>query len=206
MKSILCFGDSNTWGYDPVTKEQFSEEIRWTGLLREKLKDVNIIEDGVCGRTTVYKDKNRPGIIGIESIRNIFVDGNDIDGVVLMLGTNDCKSCFNASPKEIARGINMCLDIILEYVLPHNVLLVSPIHLGEDVWKENFDPEFNETSVAVSKGLKNEYLKIAQKRNLRFIAASDHVQPSTADQEHLSKEGHFELSNVIYNEVIKIMA
>ncbi len=206
MKSILCFGDSNTWGYDPVTKERFSEEIRWTGLLREKLKDVNIIEDGVCGRTTVYKDKNRPGIIGIESIRNIFVDGNDIDGVVLMLGTNDCKSCFNASPKEIAGGINMCLDIILEYVLPQNVLLVSPIHLGEDVWKENFDPEFNETSVAVSKGLKNEYLKIAQKRNLRFIAASDHVQASTADQEHLSKEGHFELSNVIYNEVIKIMA
>lgn len=29
MNAILCFGDSNTWGYDPVTKERYPSEMRW---------------------------------------------------------------------------------------------------------------------------------------------------------------------------------
>ena len=53
MKSILCFGDSNTWGYNPHTKERYSRNERWTGVLRQELGDgYEIIEgwktDRVC--------------------------------------------------------------------------------------------------------------------------------------------------------------
>ena len=45
MKNILAFGDSNTWGLIPGTKERYSNEIRWTGLVQNKLNDTKIIEE-----------------------------------------------------------------------------------------------------------------------------------------------------------------
>ena len=203
MKNILCFGDSNTWGYNPLTKERFSKEIRWTGRLQAMLGDRNyrIMEEGLCGRTTIYEDASRPKRKGIDSILELFERKNSIDGVVLMLGTNDCKTYNNSTSEEIAGGIDQCLEVILNHVPAQNVLLVSPILLGENVWKEEYDPEFNENSVIVSKGLKHAYAKVARRRNVRFLAASDYVIPSKEDQEHLNENGHSKLAEVIYDEL-----
>ena len=55
--NILCFGDSNTWGYRPDRKGRFDENTRWTGLLQQKLgPEYHIIEEGLCGRTTIFQD------------------------------------------------------------------------------------------------------------------------------------------------------
>ncbi|MCR5368684.1 Lysophospholipase L1 [Eubacterium ruminantium] len=206
MKKVLCFGDSNTWGYDPCTKNRFPKEVRWTGILQGKLKyeDTKIIEEGLVGRTTVYEDLRRPGLKGIENIIRIFDGPTDIDAVVLMLGTNDCKTANKTTPKDIARGIDKCLDVILKYVPAEKVLLISPIHLGKNVWKKEFDPEFSEESVRVSKGLKKEYSRIAAKRGVNFLAAADYVSPSSKDQEHLNEAGHSRLANIIYNKLINM--
>ena len=63
MKQILCFGDSNTWGLDGETGKCFSWEERWTGILQEKLadRDIRIVEEGLCGRTTIFEDPLRLG-------------------------------------------------------------------------------------------------------------------------------------------------
>lgn len=203
MKNILCFGDSNTWGYNPLTKERFSKEIRWTGRLQAMLGDKNyrIMEEGLCGRTTIYEDASRPKRKGIDSILELFERKNSIDGVVLMLGTNDCKTYNNSTSDEIAGGIDQCLEVILNHVPAERVLLVSPILLGENVWKEEYDPEFNENSVIISKGLKSAYAKVARRRKVRFLAASDYVIPSKEDQEHLNANGHSRLAEVIYDEL-----
>lgn len=202
MKNILCFGDSNTWGYNPYTKDRFSSEIRWTGKLQDKLKnDANIIEQGLCGRTTIYEDISRPGRKGIDSLQKIFQQYSNIDFVILMLGTNDCKKYYNNSAREIASGVEECLNIILEQVNPENVLLISPITLGKDVWKKEYDPDFNEESVNISKELKNEYKKIALKKNVNFLAASEFADPSVADQEHLDEIGHNNLTEAIYQKL-----
>ncbi|MBQ1326719.1 MAG: arylesterase [Eubacterium sp.] len=206
MNQILCFGDSNTWGYDPITKQRFSTGIRWTGRLRDKLSEQNIkvLEDGLCGRTTVYEDETRPGRKGIDSIREVFNKKNDIDAVVIMLGTNDCKTYNRSSAVSIANGMNDCLDIVLEHVDAKNVLLLSPIHLGKYVWHEGYDIEFCKDSVEVSKGLKEEYKKIAEKRGVNFLSASDYVVPSREDQEHINELGHKVLADVIYKKIIQM--
>lgn len=208
MNNILCFGDSNTWGYNPITKERYPIGIRWTSILQDKLgsDSTKIIEEGLCGRTTIYEDESRPGRKGIDVISDIFESNDSINSVILMLGTNDCKSKNNSSPKKIACGIEQCIDIILKYVSAENVLLISPIHLGENVWKEEFDPEFSKKSVQISKELKSEYIKIAKKRNVRFLAASDYASPSIEDQEHLDEIGHSKLAEGIYNEIIHMNA
>lgn len=203
MKRVLCFGDSNTWGYNPKNGERFPEGIRWTSLLQESFKDqrVEILEEGLCGRTTVFEDAYRKGRKGIEALTKILQSKGKIDEVILMLGTNDCKSCYNNTPDRITEGVAGCLDIILQYVAPENVLLISPIWLGENVWKTEFDPEFDRESVELSKKLKKTYEKMARKRKVQFLAASDYVRPSHVDQEHLNEASHRKLAAVIYDEI-----
>jgi lysophospholipase L1-like esterase len=52
MKRILCYGDSNTWGYDPVSKDRLDRDTRWPRALRVALASgYEIIEEGLGGRT-----------------------------------------------------------------------------------------------------------------------------------------------------------
>lgn len=70
MKQLLCYGDSNTWGLIPGTKERYPWGLRWTSILQEKLgnADVHVIEEGLCGRTTVFEDYYRKGRKGIAKL------------------------------------------------------------------------------------------------------------------------------------------
>lgn len=203
MKNILCFGDSNTWGYNPDTKGRYPWGIRWTSKLQEKLneKNVHIIEQGLCGRTTVFEDATRPNRKGVNTLREIFEQDNNIDSVIIMLGTNDCKTYYGNDENDIVEGLEKCIKLILTHVSSDKVLLVSPIELGEEVWKDEYDPEFNIKSVTVSKKLKSVYKKLAEKYNVNFLAASEYATPSSSDQEHMDEKGHSELAEAIYNSV-----
>ena len=120
-----------------------------------------------------------------------------LDGAVIMLGTNDCKTFYGADPKTIGEGLEKCLDELEKYIEPQNILVISPIRLGEDVGNPEKDPEFNDASVETSRHLKEEYRKIALKRGNRFLAASDYATASSVDDEHLDENGHKELAGAI---------
>ena len=199
MKHILAFGDSNTWGLIPGTKpyERYSEDIRWTGILQKKLPDHKVIEEGLCGRTTIFEDRFRPGRRGIDALEEILADNHPLDLAIIMLGTNDCKSYYNASPWLIGRGIEKCLDVALDYLPPEKILLVSPIRLGEDVWRPEKDPEFGKRSVRYSKELKAVYSEIAARKGVGFMAASDHAEPSPIDGEHMDVASHRKFAEAV---------
>ena len=141
MKQILCFGDSNTWGYDGESGERLPFKVRWTGRLQKAYegKDVRIIEEGLCGRTTVFEDPFRQGRRGTALLPTLLETHHPVDLVVLMLGTNDCKTIFGASAEVIGRGIQCLLDQIQIFAPQADVLLISPIYLGEKVWQEGYD-------------------------------------------------------------------
>lgn len=204
MKQLLCFGDSNTWGLIPKTNERYCWGERWTSILQEKLydKDVRVLEEGLCGRTTVFDDAYRKNRNGLKSLPEILETSYPIDAAVIMLGTNDCKAYYKSNSYNIAKGLGLCVDELLKYILPEKVLIVSPIFLGDAVWKEEFDPEFDAHSVDIAKGLFNEYKKVAETKGTNIISASDFARPSNVDQEHLTKEGHQLLAHAIYNAVI----
>lgn len=204
MKQLLCFGDSNTWGLIPKTNERYSWGERWTGILQEKLydKDVRVLEEGLCGRTTVFDDAYRKNRNGLKSLPEILETSYPIDAAVIMLGTNDCKAYYKSNSYNIAKGLGLCIDELLKYISPEKVLIVSPIFLGDTVWKEEFDPEFDSHSVDIAKGLFHEYKKVAQTKGTNIISASDFAKPSDVDQEHLTKEGHQLLAHAIYNAIL----
>lgn len=199
MKQLLCYGDSNTWGLIPGTKERYPWGIRWTSILQEKLgsSDVHVIEEGLCGRTTVFEDFYRKGRKGLATLPLILESQYPVDAAILMLGTNDCKAYYHNSPYIIAKGVSQCVDELLRYIEPEKILIISPIHLGKDVWEEQFDPEFSQKSVDISIGLKEEYQKIAKQKQVHFLAASDFVNPSDDDREHMDEKGHAFLAEQI---------
>lgn len=206
MKEILCFGDSNTYGLIPKEKGRYSREVRWTGLIEKELyeKGYRIIEEGLCGRTTVFEDELRANRKGCDMLPPLLESHGPVNMVVLMLGTNDCKSYYHASAEVIGLGIERLIAQIKHYSSEIKILLVSPILLGEQVWKENFDPEFDENSVTTSKQLKTVYAKIANRQNIAFMAASDYAYASDQDQEHLSEEGHRRLAQALLTKIKSI--
>ncbi len=202
LKQLLCFGDSNTWGLIPNTKERYSWGVRWTSILQQKLQNVRVLEEGLCGRTTIFDDAYRKNRNGLESLPEILESSYPLDAAIIMLGTNDCKSYYNSNSFKIAKGLGLCIDELSKYISPEKILVVSPIFLGENVWKEEYDPEFDTRSVETAKKLYSEYKKVALEKGTNIISAADYVQPSEADQEHLTAQGHKILANAILNAVL----
>lgn len=200
MKKIVCFGDSNTYGYIPGGDGRYGKKERWTGLLNEQLHPhgYSVIEEGLCGRTTIFEDELRPGRRGADQLKLIVQRHQPIHSLIIMLGTNDCKSTYKTTATSIGEGIEVLLRQIREIDRTIQIVLISPIFLGDDVWMSQFDPEFSMESVQISRQLKQVYEKIAKEYGCVFMAASDYVTPSSVDQEHMDIEGHRVFADRIY--------
>ena len=200
MKQVIAFGDSNTWGLNPVLKNRYPEDARWTGILRRRLSHTGFLlaEEGLCGRTTVFEDPRRSGLNGMKGAARVLDRNPGATDAIIMLGTNDCKKAFRATAEEIGAGLERVLDEFERRISPERILVISPVILGENVWKPEKDPEFDRRSVAVSAGLKAVYGQIAQHRGHLFLAASDYVSPSAYDDEHLNAEGHEILADAVW--------
>lgn len=196
MKRILCFGDSNTYGYKPDGSGRYDETIRWTGRLQEGLgKEYRIIEEGLCGRTTVFEDALRKNRNGSQALPMLLETHSPLDVVIIMLGTNDCKTRYKASAAVIGKGMEQLIRQVKETAGEQTKLLVvSPILLGKGVGEEGFDGEFDETSEKTALQLRKEYEMIAGRHDCGFLAASDYALPSEVDREHLDEEGHKQLA------------
>ena len=204
--NILCFGDSNTYGYCPDGSGRFDADTRWTGLLQKKLgTNDRIIEEGLCGRTTVFSDELREGRRGLDTIGILLESHAPVDLLILMLGTNDCKTVYGATAGIIGKGVETLLEQVKNYSPDSDILLISPIYLGENVYKEGFDVEFSKESIQVSKNLEAVYEKIALKNNVHFLRAQDFVSCSEKDQEHLDAQAHKIFANAVYKKTDEIL-
>lgn len=213
MKNILLFGDSNTYGYKPDGSGRFDENIRWTGLVKRHYgeKNFNMIEEGLCGRTTIFDDELRQHRRGADILPMLLETHSPLDIVVIMLGTNDCKTRFKASSELIAKGIEVLTNQVEAYNGTGNrgdmpkILLISPIVLGNGVGEPGFDPEFAEQSEEVSQGLSASIQKVAQKHGYHYLAASNFAQASHIDKEHLDENGHNNLANAVIQKLNEMM-
>lgn len=122
MKRILCFGDSNTYGYKPDRSGQFNENIRWTGLLSKSLgDDFTIIEDGVCGRTLALDDPMFVGRNGLKSIENSIRSNSPIDLLIIMLGTNDLKYFYRMTAEKSQKTAE---SLLIKLFLPVKIQIL----------------------------------------------------------------------------------
>lgn len=209
MKNILCFGDSNTFGTNP-SGGRWPRDVRWPGRLQQLLgPDYYVIEEGCGGRTTVWNDDLEQYKNGREFLPVALATHKPLDLVILMLGTNDFKSRFNALPADIAEGARQLAELVQTY--PYGpayptpqVLLVSPILLGDDVEHSVFTG-FENTAVPKSRRLAGWMEQAAKAQNCHFLNAAQYGRPSGLDHLHMDAEGHEALALALEQKVRDIL-
>ncbi len=207
MREILCFGDSNTWGADPATKGRFPNDVRWTGVLQAALgSGYRVIEEGLNGRTSVWEDPVEGDKMGKRHLVPTLESQAPLDLVILMLGTNDTKKRYSASPMDIQWGMDKILDIISKCPYGRDgkappVLLVAPVPLGK---LSEYAPIF-EGGVEKSRALAPLYAELARARGCAFFDAGSVVTCSDLDGVHFEAAGHRALGEALAREVKKLV-
>jgi lysophospholipase L1-like esterase len=214
MKNIFCYGDSNTWGckpgsYDRTTQTagRYSWNERWPGILQQALgEDYHITENGRNGRTTQYDYASFHGLNSKEELASHLESHYPLDLVIVALGTNDTKTEFNASAKEISEGIRTCVRIITESNKgvagkAPKVLIVAPQAITKIVGPQS---PFDDASIEKSRTLADFYKKVAEEEQCEFLNAGDYVLSSPTDGGHLDAQGHQSLAKAIAGNVKEI--
>ncbi len=208
MKTILCFGDSNTWGYDPVASFGAPASVRhplsarWTGVAQHTLGDeYRILEEGLNGRTTVHEDPLEPGRNGRVYLAPCLQSHKPIDAVVLMLGTNDLKARFGLPAGDVAEGVAQLVQLINQSGTgPKNraplVLLVCPPVVTDLRHLPILEEKF---AGAAEKSLKFPalYEGWAAQLGCAYLNAQEFVNTSLRDGLHLETAEHQKLGEAI---------
>ncbi len=201
---IVCFGDSNTWGYNPRTAQRFAEDVRWTGLLQERLgEDYRIIEEGQNGRTIATEDPCEGEKNGMTTIVPCLESQKPFDLLILMLGTNDLKGKFHYCAMDVAGEMELMLEKIHTYAAYHmanppRILLVSPVHVGKEIRDSWLGDCFEyERAVKISGELAGWYRQLAEKYGCDFLDAAEYAKAGKTDSIHLEEEGHRALADAL---------
>lgn len=215
MKTILCYGDSNTWGFNPEAAGQplcrFDRNTRWTGLLQKRLgTEYHIVEEGLAGRTTMFDDPSSPGRNGLTWLLPCMQSHQPVDLLVMMLGTNDTKVMFSAPAMEIATGMGRLMQTALnpynwDSGAPPQILVVSPIFVGEDIEQSWLWGMFDQASVAKSRELARRYRLFAKLHGCHFFDAAEVAGPMRGEGIHLDAGGHGALADAITAKVREIL-
>jgi lysophospholipase L1-like esterase len=190
---ILCFGDSNTWGYAPVSADRYPAGVRWTGVMTELLGDrFSIIEEGQNGRTTVWDDPLEGGHKnGLTYLTACLESHHPIDLVILMLGTNDLKARFSLTALDIALGAERLVQTIQQSGwgprgnAPAILLAAPPPVDPKDDLAEMFSGS-KEKSV----GLAQRYAEVAARCGCGLLDVGKIVAVDPRDGIHYSREAH----------------
>ncbi len=206
MKTVLCFGDSNTWGYEPATKSRYAPYARWPGVLRPKLgPGWQVIEEGLNGRTTVFEDPVMPGRCGITYLAPCLESHRPLDWVIVALGVNDVKKRFSATPHDIARGAEMLIETIQRSGAGRGggapqILLVAPPPLGK---LTEFAEQF-EDGPGKSQLLPALYQAAAAEHGCGYLDAATVAQYSEVDGVHFCAEHHKKLGEAISARILEL--
>ena len=213
MKTLLCYGDSNTHGTlpstDPTVRLRLGPEERWPGVVRQRLgADWFVVEEGLGGRTTVRDDPvygaHKNGLSGLP----IALESHQpIDLVVLMLGTNDFKVIYSMTAIDIARAVAVLVERIRGAAASGrdgrtgpNVLLVSPprvLEIGMQV-------ELRAGGTAKSERLGGLLADVAKAHSIPFLDAATLIKPSTIDGVHFLAPEHLKLGNAIADKILSL--
>lgn len=207
MKTVLCYGDSNTYGYNPVNGLRYPQDVRWPGKLQCLLGNgYQIIEEGCNGRTTVFDDPLEGWKNGLDYLRPCLNSHKPVDIVIIMLGSNDLKKTFHASAEQIAEGAGTLVEVIQAFTREKQgfepcIILVSPPEIGEGICFSPFNGSFSEDAVSRSREFPRHYRRIAEKYHCLFLNAAAYIQPSQTDSLHLPPESHARLAEELWKTV-----
>ena len=196
MKRILCYGDSNTWGYKPAEGSRFNEDERWPTLMRENLKfQAFLIEEGLNGRSALNIYPGYDEANGIDYINKQISRFIPLDLAIIFLGLNDIA----AAPEEPLWKICDAIEEIAEIIITHHKISDKPLPQIILMGLPRICRDFDETGfyeIVINKvhAFPPLVAESALKKGYHFISTGELIETSPLDGTHLSADAHYRLA------------
>ena len=206
-RTILCYGDSNTYGYCPENCRRYGEEIRWARRLERSLgEEFRVIEEGCNGRTAAMRASDEPWKYGPDHLLATLNSHKPVDTLILMLGTNDLKTVFHAGAADIAGGLRQMVLAAKEFFSrkqeePAGILLISPPEVLPGIVDGPFGKNFDESAPPRRRELAVLCEQLAAETGCLFLDAAENAETSALDGLHLSADGHRRLAEAVFRKL-----
>ena len=195
--SVLCYGDSNTWGANPHDLSRYDWQTRWPGVLQCLLGESwHVIEEGLSSRTTGYDDLFLADRNGKQCFPFVCDTHRPFDWLVVMLGTNDAKVRFHHKPDFAADAVEAIGRMASESGA--KILVVAPPPLRAPIKFSEFDEL---RALPFSRALAALYAEVAQANGWRFLNAGSVISVSPLDGVHFDDMAHTQLAQAIVSQL-----
>lgn len=206
MKKILCYGDSNTYGFIPETGARYSEHERWSGILKELLSsEFFVIEEGMNNRTGFFTNPAGLQFSGNKHLSVCLKNYDNIDICILALGTNDSHFFYNLDENIAKTGLENLINILRNKNKEMKIIIIPPVKITEDILHSGFSVMFNKKSIEIIREIFPIFEVIAKENNCYYFDFNQIVTPSKTDGLHYTASSHKiiaeNLSNFIRNNI-----
>lgn len=201
-KTILCFGDSITWGYDPGNGTRLAFEDRWPRVLEAALAGrARVVEEALNGRTVASDEPSRPYRNGLAILPPLLEAHAPLDLVAFMLGTNDSAPSYGLTAGKIAFDCGALIRAVRASLagpgdtIP-KMILIAPPPLGSLSAEMAL---FYSGGQTTSRGLASAYRTTAKRFGITFLDAGEVTKVSPQDGVHLDRDGQHALGRAVGN-------
>jgi lysophospholipase L1-like esterase len=198
QRTLLCYGDSNTWGFDAATQSRFGRDVRWPGLLQESLgPGWHVVEEGLNGRTTVLDSVLLPGRNGLDYLGPCLESHAPLDAVIVYLGTSDLAHRYGMSATDVARGAGRLASVVagssagVGGAAPRPIL-VCPPPLGDTEWRDDWAGAPEKAAL-----LPERFRDVAGALGVELIDLGEATRYGSLDGIHLDAEGHAAVARLV---------
>ncbi|RJQ15489.1 hydrolase [Candidatus Woesearchaeota archaeon] len=211
VKRILCYGDSNTWGWVPSSmgSKRYDKNNRWTGVLQNRLgENYHVIEEGLGARTTNFDDPRPefPLRNGAETLPIMLESHAPLSVVVLMLGTTDAKEMLHLTVEDITEGMRKLVKIVksiktLEHCSLPKILIIVPAIVNEEA---DFASKLFKGATLKTQDLIEAYKKLADEEQVYYLNPTNQVNVDAFEGVHLDNKNHKKLGKLIAEKILEI--
>ena len=201
--TVLCFGDSNTYGYNPRTETRYPSFFRYPEILQKFLgEEYSVVAEGLNGRTTAFAKNGLQWKSGLYAVETVIASHYPVDTLVIMLGTNDCAAELDLEAADIAGGMERLIAAARALLMEKQgylpkIIIVCPPHLEESIFNGPFAENVNSKSLEVSKALPEKFKELAERSNCDFMNLDGVIKYSVIDSEHLRPYDHYRVAGML---------
>ena len=197
MRKILCFGDSNTYGFNPKDGSRYDINTRWSG----RLKNICEVTEAGCNNRTAFSDNPAGDNFTGYKILPQYLKQH-FDYIFVQIGINDLQKSYNVNLNDFENGMTKFFNVIKLYSTSSKVIILAPCVIKENILNSYFKLFFDENSIEKSKLILPVYKKIAKQNNYTLVDLNEITDTSNIDGLHYEPEQH----KIIYNTVIQLIS
>lgn len=202
MAEIVCFGDSNTFGFNPNNGKRYDENTRWSGILKSRLKDkFQVIEAGCNNRTCYSINPDSDELTGFKALPKYLNPTTNY--LILAVGLNDLQKFYSSTDNEIKDGITNLIKIAREISPNIKIIILAPSKIKECILNSYFSTLFNKDAIEKSIKMNRIYSNVAKENNCKVINLDNEVETSEIDGLHYLETEHKKIAELIINTCFK---